>query len=305
MNVSRIKEKLLEARNLLSQYKKNLADHPNSFAHKLQHDSFKAHIAELEKEQELENSLVSGELLEFRFKGEPVNRGKIPLDILCSLADKINKAFGFIAYRTAHPNAKTQKYLSDIKLELTDIAYGSCKLYISGYSTKDVIHFADTSNAFFEILNHNLETPMTDISKKYGGKSLFYIGQLLEQMSKNNITAEFMLLSTNKNLNYWNGRNEVIYGLEHKIKQMHQDSTTIQISGTVSLIDKSGTLGIHESLSKNKFKSYKIKFDKEQLEYLKALTIDSLITVTINKTTIYHDSTSDDYYSYKLIEVQS
>lgn len=304
MNASRIKEKLIESHNLLTQYKKQLDDNPNSFAYKLQYESFQAHVRELEKEQELANNIVNGELLEFRLKGELVNRGKIPLETLCNIVDKISKAFGFLAYRTIHPNAKGQKYCADMKLELADIAYGSCKLYVSGYSTRDAIHFAETTNAFFEILNHDLETPMTDVSTKYGGKSLFYIGQLLEQMSKNNITAEFRLLSPSKNLNYWDGANKVIYGLEHKIKQIHEDITVIKISGNVHLIDKAGTLGIHEALPKNKFKSYKIRFDKDQLEYLKTMTIDSAITVLVNKKTIYHDSTSDDHYSYSLLEVQ-
>lgn len=304
MSIHRMQDKLSEAEKLLEEYRLRVSENPDSFAHKLQFNSFQNHVEELKKQLEIEITLSHNELIELRFKGTSVDEGKIPLHLLGVLAEKIHKAFGFLGFKAANPKSKSDKFTPDINLELIDLKYGSCKLYVVGHSTRDALHFSQTTDAFFEILNHDLTQPIANLSKKYGGKSLYYIGQMLEEMSKNNVTAEFSMPSINKNNNFWNGKYEIISGLENKIKQIHEEVTTINISGLVYLIDKSGELGIHEQLTEKKFKNYKIKFDSEQyLNDIKKITIDSLISVTLQRKTILQDSLSKDKYQYTLLEI--
>ena len=206
MNSNHIKKQLNHAYKLLEQYKESLDSDPNNTAYQLRYKSFEEHIYDLRKQLAELIVLENSSLFEFRLVGDGViHDGRIPLDILVKFADNLRRALGYLAYKISNPDAKTQKCDQALHLELSDILYGSCRLYIAGCSDKSSLHFTQTATAFFDILNHDITKPIDEKIVNYGEKSIFYISKILNEMKKHKIVAEFKLLSLNKVCEYWNG----------------------------------------------------------------------------------------------------
>lgn len=107
-------------------------------------------------------ALDAGELIEWRFVGQRLKHGALPLEFLSRLAAPLNNLLVRAAYftrtKTEAMYGAADDLSKEISLSLVELAPGSSRVFIRGNSALDTTGhsaFVDGLNGLFEVLTHS------------------------------------------------------------------------------------------------------------------------------------------------------
>lgn len=299
-NISYLQNHLQVVKRIYEQQQSKLA-HDNKFSYQVAVASTEKRIKELEHKLALAIKNQQQELLEIRLIGNNFH-GNVELDILTKLMGSFNKVIGYAVDKYKKPNKKSNKINKAVEMKLEGIALGSCKLYVSGSSNDDMFLFHNVMENIFDLLNHDMNKPLTEIINKIGRESVHCMGLFIKEINKNDINLDLKLLSTDGKYS-WIGNKPRLHLLQKFIETANLSENKININGVITMISKYGKLDIeHTDSNTLEKKRFSVKYSKDQFAEISHLKIDSKVSAKLLEKVSHNDVTLEESRNYSLIE---
>ena len=312
--ISVLEENIKQVSKFLKEDEERLKKEPEDLFFRVSYESNKYDLLQLQKKLKEEKEKRYIEVLDLRFIGNDMERGSIPLRLLSKISDFFSAAIlsSSNKYLYGRDKARFSKDLLQIvDLRLSDIAYGSTRLIVTGNTSPDLMGYSvleEVLKNLFTLFHaydnqEEYSDKFEDYLHNFGQRGVKNLLNFLNLLVHDGIEIEMSWDDPGNYLNVWRGNKFKLAKIyNHLASAELRDPEIVNIWGKVKLLSESGRILLTNS---DDNKTTSIKFSQSQYMQVQQLTLGQLVCVECEKQKMFNTQTNTykDYFSF--IEIKS
>lgn len=307
-SINKLKDNIQFLQKEINKLESSLSVDPNNFAYKLQIDSDKSEVQNLQKEIYNFNLRRRKEIVALRLKGHIARKGSFPLELVGGItntfSDALYKTSQYLQYGKKGGKKIEQFLKSSLDIRLEAVGAGSTIFYVSAKTSPDLFGNSIIQHSLentFDLFSSKNENELMENMEKVGVKSSKHFSKFLGELVKDDLELEIKWESPDYEVKTWFGDRETI-------RMFHNTFNHIEISEpenfeflaefiTLSLKNRIEVRDLEEN------KIYSVKYPTSFMDAIKGFHVGESHTIVVGKTIILNTVTKDEKLEYNLIKI--
>jgi len=302
-----LESSIFKGEELLADKQRMAQDRPNSFSASLTLKSMENHLSDLRQQLHLEKEKRNKEVVEFRFSGQLVDHGTMPLHLVAKIADKLSSASHRAAYwhkKGKEAGAKIPEYIIHaMNLRLAGLAAGSTKLIISSSCNPDLFGRSiaeDVLKKQFAVLRSENGQELTDAVSEIGIKATRSLADFVKILVNENVQLDATWQTPTNDVVSWIATSERLISLSESLASIASDvPIVIEVAGILSSASIKGKF----ELDGQDGVSYAGRFSDDLLPIVRKSRIGDQVHASIEVKTTYNQTTGYEKKRYSLLHL--
>lgn len=302
-----LENKIAEASEMLQAEEARLLESPDDFGLRMAAGSIKAHIEQMRHDLYLARAERGHEVIGLRLQAEHLQRGSIPLRLLSTIADHLNRALLALAYRHQfgeEPSRYSDAFVNELDIRLADLRAGSTSLVLTANTAPDILgdsKMEQSLRAAFNLLESDARTLPQAVADA-GHRATHHVAKLLTSLEREHCTVELVWTDSAEQDHRWRARpHEVSMAAARMSELVTQAPQTITLDAEIELLSKTGRLALQPL---DEGPRINVRYPRQHYGLVQGLHLGQRARFTLNRTSAFNPVTMEEAHSHVLLNVE-
>ncbi len=306
-SIGRLQDQVQKAGELLARDEAALKTEPQNFALRISAESMRKHVEDIQSQLRHALELREKEVIEVHLEGIHAKHGSIPLMVLGRIAQSMAEAISATSQKVKlglDPPGRVRKDIVNLlNLQLSGIATGSTRLFITGDTAPDLFGqsvLTESLERTFELLESDNGEELTQSISRVGIRSGKKLAGFLKVLGDEEFDVELKWSSPVEKVHSWKADQQRMRTITTSLDSISElPPETLSVEGTLYMMSLKGAFEIHGKDGSN----YKGQFPLELLREIKPLHLGDNISASLSKRIIQNKAAGTTKAFYSLLSV--